>query len=158
MQLRKRDLIVPIRDRRSRKRYLTLRNARNVTLVLAVVFIGITIRSEMQSPAPDSFGRLLERGMPAAQPKPAEVVKEAPPPIDDHTVPDPMLVAPMAREQWLHGDSTATTSASIEPIGTPVNLAPNAGDSRVTIVGGPEGVRLERQQRRRQVLRGGFGR
>lgn len=155
---RKPDLIVPIRDRRQRKRYLTLRNARNVTLVLAVVFIAITIRSEMQPPAPDSYGRLLERQVPAVEAKPVEVVREAPPPINDQTVPDPMLVAPMAREQWLYGDGPATTSASIEPVGAPAAISANAGESAITIVGGPEGVRIDRQPRRRQVLRGGFGR
>lgn len=156
MHRRKPDLIVPIRDRRQHKRYITLRNARNVTLVLVVVFIGITIRSEMPRRG-DSFGRLLERGMPSVDAKPVEVVKEAPP-ITDQDSPDPMLVAPAAREQYLYDhsstSSTATTSASIEPM----THSPRVGEAKISIVGGPEGVSVSTQPRRRQTLRGGFGR
>src|ERR1041384_7907759 len=42
------DLIVPIKDRRQRKRYLTLKNFGWFMLAAVVIFIGITIRSEMR--------------------------------------------------------------------------------------------------------------
>jgi len=157
MLRRKPDLIVPVRDRRQRKRYLTLRNARNAFLVLAVVFVAITIRSEMEPKHRDSFGDLFQRELPQVEAKPVEVVREAPSPVQDHTAPDPMLVAPMAREQWLVDDSTtmAPVAASIEPVAT---VAPRDAHSRITIVGGPEGVSVVEQKRRRPVLSGGFGR
>jgi hypothetical protein len=160
MQRRKPDLIVPIRDRRQHKRYLTLRNTGIAFAALLVLFIGISIRSEMQPRHTDSFGRLLEREMPKVESKPMEVVEEAAPAVDDHTAADPMLVAPAAREQWLY-DSSATTSASvatIEPIAAPITLSPRTKGARVAIVGGPEGVSVVEQTRQRQTLRGGFGR
>lgn len=159
MQRRKPDLIVPIRDRRQHKRYLTLRNAGIAFAALVVLFIGISIRSEMQPRHTDSFGRLLERELPKVEAKPVEVVEEAAPPVDDHTAADPMLVAPAAREQWLYDSSTPTTSAAtIEPIAAPVTLSPRTKGARVAIVGGPEGVSVVEQTRQRQTLRGGFGR
>jgi hypothetical protein len=157
MQRRRPDLIVPIRDRRQRKRYLTLRNAGITFAVMVVLFVAINIRSEMQPRDTQGFGRLLERELPAVENKPVEVVEEAPPPVDDHTAPDPMLVAPAAREQWLY-DGSPAASAAIEPVAAPVTLSPRNRDSRVVIVGGPEGVSVVEQQRQRQTLRGGFGR
>src|SRR5215213_11340517 len=104
MHRRNPDLIVPIRDRRQHKRYLTLRNVGGAFLVLAVLFVAITIRSEMQPRHSDAFGRLFERELPPVEAKPVEVVKEAAPPVADHTAADLMLVAPAAREQWLQED------------------------------------------------------
>lgn len=158
MHKRRPDLIVPIRDRRQRKRYLTLRNARNVFIGLAVLFIAITIRSEMQPRHADSFGRLLDRQLPKVESQPVEVVKEAPPPITDQSAPDPMLVAPVAREQWLHDDTATTAAAAIEPIPVPVTITPRAGRSDIAIVGGPEGIAVVRGEQRRPLLKGGFGR
>ena len=160
------DLIVPVRDRRQRKRYLTLRNARNAFIVLSVLFLAITIRSELQPRHAAGFGRLLEREMPKVEPKPVEVVHEATPAVDDHTAADPMLVAPAAREQWLHDstqdqpyDQAAAASAGLQPMPTTATvIAPAEGDARFAIVGGSEGVTLVEQTRQRRVLRGGFGR
>lgn len=159
MQPRKRpDLIVPIRDRRQGRRYLTLRNARNAFLVFAVLFLAITIRSELQPRHSETFGRLLERELPTVEPKAVEVVQEAPSPIPDQTVPDPMLLAPAQREQWLYGETGATAAASLEPLPAVAAQVPADAKSRMVIVGGPEGVALVEQKRQRQVLRGGFGR
>ena len=156
------DLIVPIRDRRQSKRYLTLRNAGITFAVLSILFIGVTIRSEMEprSSTESAFGRLFERELPKVEPKPVEVVTEAAAPIDDHAAADPMLVAPAAREQWLHDSSnTASAATTIEPIAAPVTVAPRAGPgSKVAIVGGPEGVAVVEQKRKAPLLTGGFGR
>jgi hypothetical protein len=158
---RKPDLIVPIRDRRQHKRYLTLRNAAKAFVVCAVVFLAITIRSEMQPRHADGFGRLLQKEMPKVEAKPVEVVHEAPPPVSDHTAADPMLVAPAAREQWLYDDQQQpTNAASLQPVpsNTATVTAPVEGDSRFAIVGGAEGETLVEQTQHRRVLRGGFGR
>ncbi|HYR28136.1 MAG TPA: hypothetical protein VEU30_06690 [Thermoanaerobaculia bacterium] len=155
MLRRKPHLIVPVRDRRQRKRYLTLRNTGYALVALVVAFVAITIRSEMEPKNRESFGDLFQRELPQVESKPVEVVREAPLQVQDHTAPDPMLVAPMAREQWLVDDSTTmapAVAASIEPV-----AAPNA-KSKIMIVGGPEGVSVVEQKRRRPVLSGGFGR
>ena len=154
------DLIVPIRDRRQHKRYLTARNVLGALVAMAVIFAAITLRSEMRPTRADAFGRLFERELPKVEAKPLEVVTEAAPPISDHTSPDPMLVAPAAREQWLRTDDSATTSAALQPVTTmaPATIAPRVGEGAISIVGGPEGVSVVRQQRKRQVLSGGFGR
>ena len=161
MKRRNPDLIVPIRDRRQHKRYLTLRNARNVFIGLFVLFILITIRSEVSGPSSSSsssYGRLLDRDMSPVESKPVEVVKEAAAPsVDDQTSADPMLVAPAAREQWLR-DGSSTAAAVIEPIVPVAIAAPRGGGSKVAIVGGPYGVTVIEQKQRRPVLSGGFGR
>jgi|SRR5687768_12253159 len=154
------DLIVPIKDRRQSRRYLTLRNAAITFAVLVMLFLGITIRSEMEPrSAETTFGRLLDREMPNVEPKPMEVVKEAGAPIDDHSAPDPMLVAPAAREQWLH-DSSNVAASTIEPVSAqPITLGGRTGaESKVAIVGGPEGVAVVEQKRKQPLLTGGFGR
>src|SRR5687768_6365032 len=118
------DLIVPIKDRRQHKRYLTLRNGAIAFAVAVMLFLGISIYSEIGPRGGDTFGRLLDREMPQHEAKPLEVVKEAGAPIDDHSAPDPMLVAPAAREQWLH-DSTsnaASAAATIEPVAAPAPI------------------------------------
>ena len=122
-------------------------------LVLTVLFIGITIRSEMRGRTPGEFGRLFQREVDLKiEQKPVEVVREAPLPVDDSTHADPMLVGPAARAQWLQ-DDTATT-ATVAPV-PPVR----SSASEVAIVGGPEGVAVVRKEARpKPVLSGGFGR
>src|SRR5688500_7153465 len=92
------DLLVPIRDRRQHRRFLTVRNAGISFAVLVMLFLGISIYSEIGprggGGGESTFGRLLEREMPKVESKPVEVVTEARPAVDDHTAPDPMLVAP----------------------------------------------------------------
>lgn len=157
------DLIVPIKDRRQHKRYLTVRNGAIAFAVAVMLFLGISIYSELGPRGGDSFGRLLDREMPKqVETKPLEVVKEATP-IDDHSAPDPMLVAPAAREQWLH-DSTsnaASAAATVEPVApAPVTLSRRnaAADTSIAIVGGPEGVVVVEQKKKQPLLTGGFGR
>jgi len=156
MAHRKPDLIVPIRDRRQHKRYLTLKNFAKVMFVLTVLFLAITIRSEMRGRTPGHFGRLFQREVPAVEQKPVEVVTEAPAPVPDVTHADPLLVEPAARAQWLQ-DDTASTSTLV-PVPTPV--APlRSSAAEVAIVGGPEGVAVMRKEARpKPVLSGGFGR
>jgi hypothetical protein len=152
------DLIVPIRDRRQSKRYLTLRNFGYALIAAVVIFIGITIRSEMRGSGPTTYGRLVERELPQVEhkAKPLEVVREAPMVATEQTHADPMLTAPMAREQWLR-DQTA-----IEPVVVDVPhraaAALATGETDVAIVGGPEGVKIVQRERRRPTLSGGFGR
>lgn len=157
MMHRRRDLIVPVRDRRQRKRYLTLKNFGWATLAFAIAFAAISIRSELRGTSAD-YGRLFERqiDVPVEQ-KPVEVVREeeVPEPVPDQTHADPMLVEPMVRAQWLYGDPLAPTPVT-PPARAEASVA--AGQTRVAIVGGAEGVTVVQRERRRPVLSGGFGR
>jgi hypothetical protein len=158
MRRQRPDLIVPIRDRRQRKRYLTLKNFGIAAAIFVVLFIGITIHSEMRGNGPANYGRLVERELPPGDrvQKPVEVVRETPTVSVEQTHADPMLVAPMAREQWLHAQTETTA--------VPVPIAPRAaasvvsGETELAIVGGPEGVQVVQKERRRPTLTGGFGR
>jgi hypothetical protein len=158
MRDRKPDLIVPIRDRRQRKRYLTLKNVRNAMIVVVIVFAAITIRSELRGTSTADYGRLFERGIPTVEQKPVEIVHEAAPPVETQSA-DPMLVDAMTREQWLTG--AVDEPVKIEEIGT-VDTArwrtEGAVESGLAIVGGPDGVEVVQKNRRRPVLSGGFGR
>ncbi|HEX6084269.1 MAG TPA: hypothetical protein VF266_07075 [Thermoanaerobaculia bacterium] len=154
MLRRRPDLIVPIRDRRQHKRYLTLKNLGIGAAVATLLFIGITIRSEMRGRTPGEFGQLFSRELPTVEQKPVEVVREAPLPVPDATHADPLLTQPAARAQWLEGE-TATVAAVPAP--QPVTIRSSA--SEVVVVGGPEGVAVVRKEaRRKPVLSGGFGR
>lgn len=153
---RRPDLIVPIRDRRQRKRYLTLKNFGIVVLVMVVAFIAISIRSEMRGLQPGDYGRLFRSEVPApVEPEPMEVVREELPAVDDQTHADPLLVEPMARAQWLVDDTTSTAPTATV---SPVAAASVRGEADVAIIGGEEGVSVVRREKRRPVLSGGFGR
>lgn len=153
---RKPDLIVPIRDRRQHKRYLTLRNSGYALLAALVVFLGITIRSEMRGTGPASYGRLVERELPQVEQKaPLEVVREAPV-TTEQTHADPTLMEPMAREQWLRAQTPTQPVVVDVPHRAAAALA--TGETDVAIVGGPEGVKIVQRERRKPVLSGGFGR
>lgn len=149
------DLIVPIRDRRRRRRVLTLRNAGYAALTLVVAFIAITIRSEMRrGPAEGDYGRLYHRELPSTpSQRPLPVVKEATiPSVDDHVSADPLLMQPAARSQWLD----ATNEPVLSP--PPITLTARDGNARVTIVGGREGVIAvnDAPPREKKLLKGGI--
>lgn len=154
------DLIVPIRDRRQHKRYLTLKNVGIAAGTLFVLFVIVTLRSEMRGTGPAYYGRLYERELPKVEqklPAPVEVVSEqASTPVDDATHADPMLVAPAARSQWLQDDPATPTVDAVALPRAQASVA--SGETRVAIVGDGNGVAIVQQQRKRPVLAGGFGR
>jgi hypothetical protein len=146
---RRPDLIVPVRDRRRSRRVVTARRLGIATIALLLAFAAITIRSELRRTHPGEFGRLQSRVLESAE-EPVEIVTEAPPPpVADQTVADPMLIAPMAREQWL-GAETTTPAVVLPP--------QRSGESTVTIAGDADGVVIVRDPSRRGRLAGGFGR
>ncbi|MDQ3280507.1 MAG: hypothetical protein M3Q69_03760 [Acidobacteriota bacterium] len=152
----KKDLIVPVRDRRQHKRYLTLRNFRNAVVAFVLVFGFITVRSEMRDPDVH-YGRLMQREVARdVDHKPVEVVQEAAmPPVPDETHADPLLLAPAAREQWLHGDPAMPQGVTEMPR---AEAAVASGESRIAIVGDSAGVSIVHTERRKPMLSGGFGR
>lgn len=141
MSRQRRDSIVQP-ERRSRTRVLTLKNFAIFLGVVIVIFIGISIRSEMRGRGATGYGRLVNNGLQEEVPvKPREVVIEAPP-IDDRQSADPMLTSAAAREQYLRGEQKpAVVPAPLPPPATASAMPPvRRGDGDVTIVGGAEGV------------------
>ncbi len=139
------DLIVPIRDRRRRKRILTLKNFRNLVLVAAVFFAGVTIQSDLRHPRSGDYGSLFGKqvsGQMETSAKKLDVIREAP--VIDQTSADPLLVAPAAREQYLGVDNAPQQTGLItaQPLDAPrANVAIVSGPNGVTIVRGDAAYR-----------------
>jgi len=146
------DLIVPIRDRRRRKRVLTLKNFRNFALGIAVLLLAVTIQSDLRHLKPGQYGRLFSKQVPSQPeiaPRKIEVVREAQP-VPDQTAADPLLLASAAREQYL-GVNTPPAPPNVAP---PI---PVPASSDVAIVSGPNGVTIVRGEAKRQpALSGGI--
>lgn len=160
----RRDLIVPIRDRRQSRRILTKRNVLGTLGVGILAFAVITIRSEMHHPS-GSYGRLFGEQVtvePAAPRQPVTVVTEGT--VHDATAADPMLVSSGAREQILGVQPQPAAPAPAPAfVPEPVAVAPASiaatGDgehARVAIVGGADGVKLVQQHGDQPVLSGGI--
>jgi hypothetical protein len=156
------DLLVPVRDRRSRKRVLTLRNFGYAAIAFVVVFAAVTIQSDLRHTKGDSYGRLFGKqvsGQPDVVPQKVDIVTEAP--VPDETSADPLLIAPAAREQYL-GVNSSNMPQPPQPqpivsssVITPQPLATAQG--AVSIVGGPEGVTITKDQaKQRPTLSGGI--
>jgi hypothetical protein len=161
----KRDLFIPVRDRRAGRRILTLRNAGKFALGLVVLVGLLALVDHFRKPASGDYGRLF--GSRVAQPdlpksRPVDVVTEqASPAVADQTAPDPMLLAPAAREQEVLGVTPAPASASANAPAAAAARAPllQGGGDHVAIVGGSEGVAIVKTKTETAPkLRGGFGR
>ncbi|HJQ41017.1 MAG TPA: hypothetical protein VKB93_28095 [Thermoanaerobaculia bacterium] len=128
-------------------RIVTLRNFAWFTLVSLLAFAAISLRSELRGRHMQDYGRLIDHQLDAkVERKPVEVVEEtgqARAPVLHH---EPMEIVSL---DVATPPPAAVSSASVAPV---------PGDSRVAIVGGPEGVKIVQQTARRPLLRGGFGR
>lgn len=139
-------LIVPIRDRRQHRRILTIKNSAITMLSLAVVFATISIASDARRGKASDYGRLF--GTQVGDPsrgvsRNVEVVHEGA--VADQSAPDPMLVAPAAREQLLMAKSNVdptpvTTSEVPAPPRPIVVVPPNPNAHGTTIVGDGNGI------------------
>lgn len=153
------DLIVPVHDRRQRKRILTLKNFGRFAIALAVVFAGLTIQSEMRrGPSDGNYGRLfgkqVARQDEVAKPK-FDVVKEAP--VGDQTAADPTLLQPGVKAQQ-YGIGVDLTPTPVPPPSTTTvtTQRPEPIGPGVTIVGGSDGVTIVKNgTQQRPVLSGG---
>jgi hypothetical protein len=134
MLRRKRELIVPIHDRRKHVRILTIRNFLAATAVVIVVLVTFHVVSAIRAPR-DGYGRLLAHESPdEITPKPPlPVVHEAPVPDTDRA--DATLMPAMARAQYLGAPQPAPATPK------PPALVPS-DQSRVQVVGGASGVTI----------------
>ncbi|HEX3577535.1 MAG TPA: hypothetical protein VHY33_03140 [Thermoanaerobaculia bacterium] len=156
-------LIVPIRDRRQRRRILTIRNCAISMLSFAVIFAAISIYNEARRTPAGEYGRLFGSQVPAtntAISRNVDVIKEGA--IDDQRAADPMLVAPAAREQILLAD-TNVPAPPPQPVAVPVappSAIGNVSGHGTTIVGDGNGVAIVRASATstapRPVLSGGI--
>ena len=131
------DLIVPIRDRRKRRRILTLKNFRWVFLALISFFLGVTIHSDLRHSSGSDYGRLFGKQVSSqivVTPKKNDVVTATA--IEDQKAADPLLLSAAAREQYL-GVNVDPALSRIAPAGEP---APR-GES---VAEGPNGVTIVR--------------
>jgi len=138
---RRPELIVPIRDRRTRKRFLTLKNFGWAALAGVLIFAGLTIESSMRNPKSDSeygrlFGKQVSGQVPVVAKAAPDVIREAP--VPDQTNADPTLMDAAARAQIL--EAQPLTPPVPAPIAVP---APVLG-ANVSIVGDANGVTLTR--------------
>jgi hypothetical protein len=163
------EMVVPIADRRSRRRILTVKNIGGAALIVTVIFAAVSIRSEMRHSKGEGYGRLFGTQVPnqeIAKPK-YDVVKENP--VSDQTAADPTLLVPAARAQTLgigidpnNPSSTGTLVETATTTITPVTVDQAStpvlqGQSGVSIVGGTDGVTIVRNSdRQRPVLSGGI--
>ena len=126
------DLIVPIRDRRQRRRILTLKNLGKVAIGMLIFFAGLTMQSNYRKTDTNGdYGRLLGKQVSshvAIEPRKPDIVAV---PIQDQTAADPLLVAPAARGQWLGVNGSPSTVAG----------APQTDSSAVA---GPSGIVIVR--------------
>ncbi|MEA2164901.1 MAG: hypothetical protein QOK37_3028 [Thermoanaerobaculia bacterium] len=145
-ELRKPLIIVPVRDRRQRRRILTIRNCAITMLSIAIVLASIAIYSARGQKRADEYGRLF--GTQAGKPnhdltRNVSVVEEGS--VTDQASTDPMLVAPAVREQLLMAPSNEvrTTTSSTSFTTAPAVVAPSRGTANghgTTIVGDGSGV------------------
>ena len=146
-ELRKPLYIVPIRDRRQRRRILTIRNCAITMLSVAIVLASISIYSARGQKTADDYGRLF--GKQTATPnhdlkRNVSVVEEGS--VADQASADPMLVAPAVRGQILMAPSnevSTTTSSSPKFTTAPTVIVPSRGTASAhgtTIVGDGSGV------------------
>lgn len=151
------DLIVPVRDRRHRKRVLTLKNLRIALLVFAVLVVAVTIQSDFRHPKRGDYGRLFGKqvsGQPVVAPQKVDVVREAP--VPEQPSADPLLIAAAAREQYLGTDTPLPPPAVVDGGVMPVQPL-DAPRGNVNIVSGPGGVTIVRgQAAKRPTLAGGI--
>ena len=108
-------------------------------LSIAVVIASISIYNQTRRGRAGEYGRLFGAEASASNDTAghkSEVVEEAP--VADQTAPDPMLVAPAAREQLLM-NSPATTTTTIAPVVQPQVVAKGHG---TTIVGEGNAVKV----------------
>ena len=135
-------------ERRKHVRIVTLKNFGWLLLGLTVIFIALSFDLFSHAPA-SGYGRIVDREIERHEIQPPAPVVTESQPVPDQTAPDPLLIAPAAREQEFL--STAT-------LAPPPPAPMEARGSGVNIVGDSSGVAIVRngETAKRPVLAGGI--
>jgi hypothetical protein len=156
---------LPPRDRRRRKRVLTLRNVKIFALVAAIAFVALMVTAEIfHRSTKGRYGRLFGSQVAGSEIMPHY---QAPEPVQEGSIADDdradaLLVEPAARSQFLGADPgkqrtaaakpgpvvTATAKpkpASQDTFGVKPEAAPLRNGQHVAIVGGADGVAVVRK-------------
>jgi hypothetical protein len=141
-------------ERRQGFRILTVKNVRNAAIVVATLFVVVSVISELRDTTSGRYGRLYGKEVSkAASPlaKPAAVPDELPT-VAEQTYADPTLLEPAKREAYL-GVTELTADATAIP--TPVQPRGEIAISGDAVTG----VQVNATPvRHKPVLSGGFGR
>ena len=148
---------LPFPDRRQGRRYLTKKTVLATIGILAVLFLVITIRSEMRGDNGEDYGRLYEKQaqkLQPVEPQAVPVVTEAEA-VSEATSADPFSLDAAKREQYLGDTRLTPPPATASTIG----FGGQQPASSLRVEGGPDGVTVTNTEPRPQpVLGGGFGR
>ena len=146
-------------ERRRRARVLTLKNLAYLAAAVLVVFIVISVSSEFRDTTSGRYGRLYgkeaAKTVPLAQQQ--EVVSEAPAAtVTEQDFADPTLIQAQRRAGYLGTEPVQMQAeTSLVPVApAPVKVVPGKD---LAITGGPEGLTVESNPKRKPVLSGGFG-
>jgi hypothetical protein len=153
------ELNIPNRERRARRRILTLKNAGFVALGLVVLLAGLVLYARRHNDTSGSYGRLSSKQVEQPEPqarRPLDVITEGP--VPDRAAADPMNVGSAVRGQYL--DVPPPVVPGQVPLASKA-AAPGAirsGD-HVAIVGNDKGVAITPSAgTATPKLTGGFGR
>lgn len=153
----------PPRDRRRRKRVLTLRNVALAVLAVAVLFVLVNLVSERYRPDPGEHGRLYSQ-----RAKTVPVIEEAPvapvvlaTPLPEAPAADPLLLDAARRAQYLGVNEPVVSQpgTEFEIVPADANLPKLGGgvfvegpDARPVVVNPPQ--RPKEAGKRRIVISG----
>ena len=150
------NVLIPIRDRRQRRRIVTLKNFGWLCALLVVVLISLSFDLFSWRPAePGQYGRLVQKEIVHNDDVKAraQIVTEAP--VTEQNGADPLLLASAAREQEF---LTTTQQPPPAPIAPPIETRAIGSGNGVAVVGDPGGVVVVRsaEAAKRPVLAGGI--
>lgn len=158
----KRQLIVPVRDRRARTRILTLRNFGKAAAVSLVLLFGFRAESHWRHAQNAEYGRIVGTQIAADRELPRKPAPITVTPVEDQTAADPLLVEPAARAQALGIENPATAPVpatnTMEPVTPPAPTRTHSiSDDHVAIVGDAGGVNVvQATDAQRPTLSGGI--
>lgn len=151
-------------ERRQRHRILTLKNAGYAALVVGVLFVIVSVASELRDTTSGRYGRLYGGEMKkSASPLATQERDGELPVVVEATHADPMLVDSAKREAYL-GDTTLTTvqvetaRSSATAGSSDVAIAGSSTGIAVTTTPQPGTIELKTNPQRKPMLSGGFGR
>jgi hypothetical protein len=158
---------LPPRNRRRGRRIITLKNFWRLLLAGIVLFVVLTVASNLKKSTPGQYGSLYGKQQPVAAKAafhPA-IVTEAPTPVSEQERADALRLDAAAKSQYLGTDNKACAAPIASPsvpagapattsfasnvdnssFGPPPAVAPLRRGQKVSIVGDSDGVKVVKQ-------------